>query len=84
MAITVSVISSMATKQILFELAALCTGAGRLVHIQSVGGVDAARRIRTGENFDVIVLAADAIQALSDDGLVMPGSAMAVGERANI
>jgi molybdate transport system substrate-binding protein len=74
MASTISVISSMATKQILVELAALCRDAGRPVRVESVGGVDAARRIRTGENFDIIVLAADAMQALSDEGFVTPHS----------
>jgi molybdate transport system substrate-binding protein len=74
MAITVSVISSMATKQILNELAALCNDAGRPVCVDSVGGVDAARRIRNGETFDVVVLAADAIQTLSNEGFLTPDS----------
>ncbi len=74
MAITVSVISSMATRQILIELAALCSAAGRPVRVESVGGVDAARRVRAGENFDVVVLAADAIKALSDEGFIMRDS----------
>ena len=71
----VTVISSMATRQILLELtAASGTNPGRAVEVQSVGGVDAARRIRAGEIFDLVVLASDALRALADDGLVIGDS----------
>jgi molybdate transport system substrate-binding protein len=58
-------ISSMATRQLLTELtAAYAKRSGHGVAIESVGGVDAARRVRVGENFDVVVLASDAIAQL--------------------
>ena len=54
-------ISSMATRQVLAELAATYERlSGQPVAIESVGGVDAARRIQDGEAFDIVVLAADA------------------------
>ena len=57
-------ISSMATRQVLAELtaayAASAAEAGP-VQIESVGGVDAAKRVAAGEVFDVVILAADAI-----------------------
>ena len=68
-------ISSMAMRQILAELAHLYTQhAGQPVGIVSVGGVDAARRVREGEVFDFVVLAADAIEQLAAVGRVDPAS----------
>jgi len=68
-------ISSMATRQMLAEL----TGAYRqrtevVVAFESVGGVDAARRVQAGEAFDVVVLAADAIDKLVAAGRVVADS----------
>ena len=58
-------ISSMATRALLAELArAYELRAGVTVAIESVGGVDAARRVQAGEAFDLVVLAADAIDKL--------------------
>jgi molybdate transport system substrate-binding protein len=58
-------ISSMATRQILAELAgAYLQRSGVLVTFESAGGVDVAKRVQTGEPFDVVVLAADAIDML--------------------
>ena len=68
-------ISSMATRHVLAELAAACerrTGAG--LAIESVGGVEAVRRVQAGEPFDVVVLAADAIEALESAGRIVAGS----------
>jgi molybdate transport system substrate-binding protein len=45
-----------------------------VVSFESVGGVDAARRVRDGEHFDVVVLAADAIDKLAAAGLVLADS----------
>ena len=42
--------------------------------IESVGGVAAARRVQDGEPFDIVVLAADAIDRLAAAGRVDPGS----------
>ena len=68
-------ISSMATRQILAELAeAYAASTGEKVAIESVGGVDAAKRIRAGEAFDFAVLASDALEQLERDGHIVPGS----------
>lgn len=68
-------ISSMATKALLAELAqAYEQRSGRAVAIESVGGVDAAKRVQAGEAFDVVVLAADAIDKLLAAGHLVAGS----------
>lgn len=55
----------MATRQVLAELAdAWQRRSGDTVAIESVGGVDAARRVQGGEAFDAVFLAADAIDKL--------------------
>ncbi len=68
-------ISSMATRQVLAELVELY---GRQcadrVAIESVGGVDAAKRVQAGEVFDVVILASDAIGKLAASGHVVPAS----------
>ena len=70
-------ISSMATRQVLADLAAgyaaSAPGAGPM-QIESVGGVDAARRVVAGEAFDVVILASDAIDKLMTAGHLRPGS----------
>jgi molybdate transport system substrate-binding protein len=64
-------ISSMATRQVLAELAeAYERQAGQRVAIESVGGVDAARRVESGEAFDFVVLASNAIEKLAAAGRV--------------
>jgi molybdate transport system substrate-binding protein len=71
----ITAISSMATRQVLAELAAAYTQrSGRVVAIESVGGVDAARRVQAGEAFDVVLLAADAIDKLVAGGHLLAGS----------
>ena len=68
-------ISSMATRQVLAELAlAYEQQAGCTVSIESVGGVDAARRVQAGEAFDAVWLASDAIDRLLASGRVLAGS----------
>lgn len=70
-------ISSMATRQVLAELVAAYAagaGAGAAVAIESVGGVDAARRVLAGEAFDVVILASDAIDKLIAAGRVLADS----------
>jgi len=68
-------ISSMATRQVLAELAgAYWQRADVEVAFESVGGVDAAKRVQAGEPFDVVVLAADAIDQLVAAGRVVAGS----------
>lgn len=68
-------ISSMATRQVLAELAAaFAQQGGAAVAIESVGGVDAARRVLAGEAFDVVILASDAIDKLIGAGRVLADS----------
>ena len=68
-------ISSMATRQVLAELAAAYERrSGQQVAIESAGGVAAARRVEEGELLDIVVLAADAIDRLAAAGRVDPGS----------
>lgn len=76
-------ISSMATRQILAECsAAYRQKSGRSVAIESVGGVDAARRVRAGEKFDIVALADDAMQKLEEEGFLKPGSRAAFADSA--
>jgi molybdate transport system substrate-binding protein len=75
MSITVTGISSMATRQLLSDLTAAYEQlADCRVTIESVGGVDAAKRVMAGENFDVVVLASDAIAKLASAGRVQADS----------
>ena len=68
-------ISSMATRQLLAEVADLWRHSGRgEVVFESVGGVDAARRVQDGEVFDIVVLASDAIDRLDAAGRIEAGS----------
>lgn len=68
-------ISSMATRQVLAELVAGFEAvSGASVAIESVGGVDAAKRVQAGEAFDVVILASDAIDKLIAAGHLQPGS----------
>lgn len=61
-------ISSMATRRVLDELAAAYAPVP--VHVESIGGVDAERRVEAGEPFDFVVLAAAAIERLASAGRV--------------
>lgn len=88
----------MATRLLLAELAAdYQAQAGLKVQIESVGGVDAAKRVsncaQTGEAFDLVFLASDAIDKLIASGhvdanskvdLVHSGVAVAVKMVANV
>ncbi|WP_395688370.1 substrate-binding domain-containing protein [Caenimonas koreensis] len=68
-------ISSMATRQLLADLAAgWQSEAGMAVEVESVGGVNAAKRVQAGEAFDFVVLAADAIDKLIAAGKVVAGT----------
>lgn len=72
-------ISSMATRALLAELsAAYAQRTGTTVAIESVGGVDAAKRVQAGEAFDVVVLASDALGKLAAAGHVVEGSVAAL------
>src|SRR3989344_1898 len=68
-------ISSMATRQVLADLGAgFAQQSGTQAAIESVGGVDAAKRVAAGEAFDVVILASDAIDKLLAAGHLLPGS----------
>ena len=74
-------ISSMATRPLLAELTALWQQRGGAeTRVESVGGVDAARRVAAGEVFDVVVLADDALARLQAAGHVLAGSRAALGQ----
>lgn len=71
----IRIISSMATRQVLADLLDLWHGQGGVpAHVESVGGVDAARRVQAGEAFDGVILAAKAIDELTASGHVVAGS----------
>jgi len=73
--ISLKMISSMATREL---LAALAAQFGQRTHqrveASAGGGVDVAKRIEQGEPFDVVVLASNAIDKLIASGKVLPGS----------
>jgi molybdate transport system substrate-binding protein len=74
----ITLLSSMATQPLLAALAQAHERAGgATVRLESVGGVDAARRVQAGEVFDVVVLADDALAALAGQGLVRGSRAIA-------
>lgn len=65
----------MATRLVLAELVeAFQQRSGSRVTIESVGGVDAAKRVQAGEAFDVVILASDAIDKLMASGQVLADS----------
>ena len=71
----IQLIASMATKLLLADLVArYAAQTGVPVNVVSVGGVDAAQRVQAGEAFDVVMLAANAIEQLTAAGHIVPGS----------
>jgi len=68
-------ISSKATGPLLAELARTYRSAhGVTVALESVGGVDAARRVAQGERFDVVVLDQGQIAKATAAGMLIAGS----------
>ena len=68
-------LSSMATRQILTELAGDYEhGTGVPVDLVAVGGVEAAKRIRAGERVDVVVLASPVMEQLEREKHLIVGS----------
>jgi molybdate transport system substrate-binding protein len=68
-------ISSMATRQLLNELLALyASQGGSALQLESVGGVDAAKRVQADEAFDIVFLASDAIAKLVQSGHLVADS----------
>jgi molybdate transport system substrate-binding protein len=71
----IKLISSMATREILADLIVRYqTSTSRTVEAEAGGGVDVARRVQEGESFDVVVLAATAIDQLIAAGKLLAGS----------
>jgi molybdate transport system substrate-binding protein len=71
----IRIISSMATRRLLADLVAACSAtAAHAVAVESVGGVEAAKRVAAGEPFDLVVLASGAIDRLAAQGGIVPGS----------
>jgi molybdate transport system substrate-binding protein len=65
-------LGSMATRQVLAELAAAYARDGGVeVKVDAIGGLDVERRVVAGEAFDFIVLAAATIERLASTGHVM-------------
>lgn len=73
---TIRIVSSMATRALLADLRQAWQAAHpeAAFEVESVGGVDAAKRIAAGEAFDGVVLASDAIDKLIAAGHVLAGS----------
>ena len=68
-------LSSMATRAVLAELSqAFERHFGIGLAVEAVGGVDAAKRVAAGEAFDLVFLAADAIDKLIAAGHLEAGS----------
>jgi molybdate transport system substrate-binding protein len=68
-------ISSMAMRTALTDLVRTYEErSGQRVALESVGGVDAAERVRAGEPFDLVFLARNAIDKLIASGHVLAGS----------
>jgi molybdate transport system substrate-binding protein len=75
MTITLKGISSMATRQLLARLVDMFQQqSGWRMQMESVGGVDAAKRVQSGEAFDVVILGSDAIDKLIASDHVRSGS----------
>ena len=75
MAAPLKILSSMATRPLLGELVRELEAQSSLaIALESVGGVDAAKRVRAGESLDVVVLAAEAVDRLVEEGRVVAGS----------
>ncbi|WP_132979055.1 substrate-binding domain-containing protein [Pigmentiphaga sp. D-2] len=76
MASQIHILSSMATKQLLADLVAQFqqSHAQQDILVESVGGVDAARRVQSGEALDAVVLAANVIDQMTEAGHIVAGS----------
>ena len=71
----------MATRQLLNELLALhAAQGGCAVQLESVGGVDAAKRVQAGEVFDIVFLAEEAIDKLIAAGPLDGASKVSLAE----
>jgi len=68
-------LSSMATRKVLTELAdQYQASTQQAVHCEAAGGVDVAKRVQAGEAVDVVVLSSEAIDKLLAEGRLVRGS----------
>jgi len=68
-------LSSMATREVLGELASRYQRAtGQPVTAEAAGGVDVAKRVQLGEAVDIVILASNAIDRLMAEGKLLAGS----------
>lgn len=75
MAREIKLISSMAAKDFLFDIARQYEGeTGNTVSVATAGGVEVIRRMKAGEATDAVVLSAEQIDQLIADGRVVAGS----------
>jgi molybdate transport system substrate-binding protein len=75
MATALHVICSMATRDVLRELAARYEAASaKAVTIEAAGGIDVAKRVERGDALEVVVLAANVIDRLMGQGKILAGS----------
>lgn len=75
MASDIRIIASMAPRRLLQSIiAGYASATGPTVSLEAVGGVDAARRVREGEAFDLVALASDALEKLEREGHIIAGS----------
>src|SRR5215831_13860872 len=68
---TLKLISSMATREVLNELVGRYTT--EKISTEAAGGVDVAKRVQNGEAVDIVVLASNAIDKLIAEGKVLAG-----------
>lgn len=81
--VTLHVASSMATREVLAELARAWSKRGGIaVELEAIAGVALAQRVRAGEAFDVVVLADDVLAALESEGHILAGSRVPVADSA--
>jgi len=71
----IKLLSSMATREVLFELTAQYQRSTACpVATEAVGGVDVAKRVQAGEAVDVVVLSSGVIDKLIGEGKLRAGS----------
>jgi molybdate transport system substrate-binding protein len=72
---TVKLITSMASRELLKELAARFTArTSQPLEVEAAGGVDVAKRVRAGEAIDIVVLARSSIDELARAGALLAAS----------
>jgi molybdate transport system substrate-binding protein len=75
MSTPLKLLSSMATREALAELAVECERAlAQPLLTSAAGGVEVAKRVQGGEAIDIVVLAANVIDRLIAEGSLLPGS----------